>query len=273
MYNQPTAGPGNAQARRPFSELGVISITDGVSNSNYNGLSARLQQRFARGLTYLVSYTWSRSIDDSSALRAHDGDAGQQPQDSYNMHAERGLSNFHVQHRAVTSLLWDLPFGKGRRFGQSRIVDSIAGGWQLGAILTLQTGLPFTIVHGSDVANAGAGTQRPDATGQSIEIANPGPGGWFNKDAFRAPAPFTFGSVGRNSVIGPGLVGTDFSAHKTFPMPWEGHQLQFRFEAFNSLNNPNFGLPNASFLNGSFSRISSTATTMREIQFGLKYVF
>jgi hypothetical protein len=274
MYDQATAGPGDAQARRPFPELGGISITDGISNSNYNGLSARLQQRFAHGYTFMVSYTWSRSIDDSSALRAHDGDAGQQPQDSYNMHAERGLSTFHVEHRAVTSLLWDLPFGKGRRFlSRSRALDAITGGWQAGAIVALQTGLPFTITYGADVANAGGGTQRPDASGQSISVSNPSASNWFNRAAFRAPAPFTFGNVGRNTVIGPALMNIDFSAHKVFRMPREGHQLQFRFEAFNFPNHPNFGLPNAVLLNAAFSSISTTATSMRDIQFALKYVF
>ena len=89
----------------------------------------------------------------------------------------------------------------------------------------------------------------------------------------RAPATFTFGNVGRNSVIGPGVAGFDFSAHKTFRLPAEGHEFQFRFEAFNFPNHPNFGLPNASLLSPAFSTIGGTATTMREIQFGVKYVF
>jgi hypothetical protein len=273
MYNQPPAGPGAVQQRRPFPELGAISLTDGVCNSNYNAFSARLQQRYARGLTYLLSYTWSRSIDDSSALRAHNGDAGQQPQDSRNLRPERGLSNFHLQHRAAASLLWDVPLGKGRAYlSHSRALDLVAGGWQLGSIVAIQTGLAFTVFHGADVANAGGGTQRPDATGTNAKLPNPGPSGWLDRAAFRAPAPFTFGNVARNSAIGPGLMSWDFSAHKTF-RPAEGHEIQFRLEAFNFPNRPNFGLPNPTFLNAAFGAIATTATTMREIQLGLKYVF
>jgi len=273
--NDPTPGPGSAGARRPFPEFGTIQIVDPLVNSNYNALAAKLTRRFSSGLTYLIGYTWSRAIDCGSGIREHGGDSIF-PQNPYDISSgERGLSNFHVAHRFVTSAVWELPIGSGKPWiDLTGIPGAILGGWQLGSILVLQTGTPLTVYHGQDIANIGEGTQRPDATGQKVGL----PGGertlqrFFNTAAFTAPRPFTFGNVGRNTLIGPGLASWDFSAAKYIAIR-EGHRLEFRFEAFNFPNRPNFGFPNASLTSASFGRISATATTMREMQFALKYLF
>ncbi|MGI8988914.1 MAG: hypothetical protein ACR2I2_04900 [Bryobacteraceae bacterium] len=243
-------------------------------NSNYNSLAAKLQQRFSRGVSYLVSYTYSKSIDDGSAVRPHGGDQAF-PQNPYNLRAERGLSEFDQRHRLVTSALWDLPTGKGRQWlNEGGPFAYILGGWQLGGIFTAQSGLPFSPASGADVANIAWAEQRPNYTGAPIVP----PGGrttnqWFNKVAFAIPPAFTFGNAGRDILLGPRLFSVDFSATKQFLMPWEGHQLQLRFEAFNLLNHPNFGFPSATITDTAFGRISSTATDMRQIQFALKYTF
>ncbi len=273
-FNDPLPGAGSVALRRPWPELGIIQEVDGSVNSNYNSLAVKLQQRFSRGLTYVVGYTWSHAIDNGSAIRTHSGDP-LFPQDSYNLANDRGLSQFHVQHRLTTSLLWELPFGKGRRWLQAGgFSDAIVGGWQLGSIITVQTGFPYTVVSGQDVANTGEPYQRPDFAG-----ANPNlPGGqrdpqhYFNTAAFVLPRPYTFGNLGRNTMIGPELVNWDFSLAKDFAVR-EQQRLEFRFEAFNFPNRPNFALPNSTLISSSFGTISSTATTMREIQFALKYVF
>jgi hypothetical protein len=133
--------------------------------------------------------------------------------------------------------------------------------------------MPFTVMSGVDTANIGWASQRPNATGAPMTpAAGRDPQEFFNRGAFGPLAPFTFGNVGRNTVLGPELVSWDFSAMKRFRIR-EGHELQFRFESFNLPNRPNFGFPNASLQSTSFARISSTATTMRENQFALKYVF
>jgi hypothetical protein len=272
--NDPQPGPGPVIPRRPWPELGQIQEVEGDVNSDYNSLGVKLQQRFARGLTFVAAYTWSRSIDNGSNVRQHNGDV-QNPQNTYDLRDERGLSNFQVEHRSVNSIVWELPVGKGRRWlNLGGLPNAMLGGWQLSSIVTMQTGLPFTLLSGLDAANTGGqGNQRPSATGVS---PNP-PNGrntqqWFNTTAFTLPPPYTFGNVGRNAMIGPGLFSWDFSMLKEFPM-FESHRLEARFEAFNFLNHPSFGAPDSTLTDTAFGKISSTATIMRQIQFALKYVF
>lgn len=263
-FNFPTPGPGNVQTRRPFPELGIIQMTDSVVSANYHALTAKFQQRFAHGFTSLVSYTFSKAIDYGSAIRTHAGDEDF-PQNTYDLKASRGLANFHQKHRYVTSVLWEPPLGKGNRW---------LGNWQIGSIFTYRTGLPYTVQNGIDDANIGWNSQHPNRTAAPLDP----PGGrspqqYFNRAAFSRIQPFTFGDVGRHTMIGPEQFSWDFSSMKKFPMPVEGHELQFRFEAFNLPNRPNFSTPTASFSSSSFAVISSTVTTMREIQLSLKYVF
>jgi len=274
-YNMPLPGPGDVQARRPYPELGVIQMTDGVVSSNYHALSARFQQRMGTQLTTLVSYTYSKAIDTGSAIRTHGGDTDF-PQDNYDItKTARSVSNFDQQHRFVTSLLWQVPFGKGQRWLNNGVLSYIVGNWQTGNIVTYRTGLPYTVTNGIDAANVGGpGGQYPNRTSASLDP----PGGrdpvrYFNPAAFARIAPFTYGDVGRNSMRGPEAFSLDFSAMKRFAMPVERHELQFRFEAFNLPNRPNFGLPTASVTAGTFAQITSTNTQMRELQFSLKYVF
>jgi len=273
-FNFPVPGPGNVQTRRPFPELGIIQMLDSVVSSNYHSLGVKLQQRFARGITYLASYTFSKAIDYGSAIRTHAGDEDF-PQDTYNLRDVRGLSNFHQQHRFVTSTLWEPPIGKGKLWlAGGGPAAALAGGWQLGSILTLRTGVPFTMRNGIDAANIGWDSQRPNRTSAPLlPAAGKDPQEYFNRAAFAPIDPFTYGNVGRHTMIGPELVAWDFSAMKRIPLPYESHELQFRFEAFNLPNRPNFSLPNPNIRAASFARITSTDTTMREIQFSLKYSF
>jgi hypothetical protein len=261
-------------SRSPYPELGRFQEVDGSGKANYNSLSVKLQRRFSKGLTYMFGYTWSKSIDQGSAIRVHDTDV-LFPQNSYNLRAERGLSSFNQDHRAVTSVLYDLPIGKGRRFlSNAGIADAVIGGWQLGSIFTVQSGFPATVIDNRDQSNTGIGYDRPNATGQysvlSRDVRNPDR--WFNTAAFALQPSGTFGTAGRNTVITPGSIQLDFSAHKEFRIV-ENHALQFRFEAFNLPNHPNWGNPDLSFTSQTFGRINSTRTNMREIQIALKYTF
>jgi len=273
-FNDPTPAPGPIQSRRPWPEFGAIQEVDGSVNSNYNSLYVNLRHRFAHGLTFMQAYTWSRAIDNGSAIRAHGGDV-LLPQDNYNLRGDRGLSNFHVAHRSVSSILWSLPVGKGRKWlNVGGVPNAILGGWQAGTILSMQTGLPFTVTDNQDAANVGeAGYQRPSI------IANPNlpssqrtAARWFNTGVIVLPAPYTFGNLGRNTLQGPGLLSWDFSMVKEFAMK-ERQLLELRFESFNFPNHPNLSLPSASFPSAALGTITSTATKMREIQFALKYVF
>jgi hypothetical protein len=272
-FNIPLPGPGPVAERRIWPELGTIQEVANTVNSSYNSLAVKLQRRFARGLTFVSSYTWSKAIDTGSGIRTSGSDP-LFPQDNYNLDVDRGVSQFDVRHRFVTSFLWELPFGRGRKFlDTGGVANAILGGWQVGSILTLQSGFPFTLTNGQDRANDGQGNyQRPDYNGQEWKFDNPDPQLWFNTKAFPLPQLYTYGNLGRNTLLGPGLIGWDFSVAKNFRTT-ETQYLEFRFEAFNFPNRPNFAHPVTRVVSPGFGTISSTATTMREIQFALKYVF
>jgi hypothetical protein len=265
---------GAVLARAPYPEFSRIQEVDGSGNAVYNGLSTRLQRRSGGGLTYLVGYTWSRSIDTASGIRNNDGDT-LFPQNSYCIRCERGLSTFSVSHRMVTSVLYELPFGTGKPFvNQGGVANVLLGGWQIGSIVTLQTGFPRTVSTGRDQSNTGAGFDRPNATGLQVNIprGEEDPELFFNTLAFQIQPFGSHGNVGRNTLIGPGMIAWDFSTHKNFAIR-EDHHLQFRFEAFNFPNHPNWGNPTTAANNVNFGKIRGTRTNMRELQFSLKYLF
>ncbi len=278
-YNEPVyrMGPDDARSipqRRPWPVYDVVFDVDGVVNSNYNALSTRLQRRFSKGLTYLVGFTWSKSIDDASAIRPNSGDR-QFPVWSYDMKAERGLSQFHTGRRLVTSILYEFPFGRGKTFGnRPGLLGKIIGGWQAGSILTFSDGTPVNVGSIGDSGNI-AESNYPDATGVSPIPRNRSEDNFWNIAAFdttsRALA-FRSGNAGRNVLLTPGLRQWDFSLLKNTTIR-ESQALQFRFEAFNFSNHPNWETPRGDARSpATFGRIIS-ARTMRELQFGLKYVF
>ncbi len=275
-FNESIPGAtGSVLSRAPYPEFSRIQEVDGSGKGSYNSLSVRVQRRFSEGLTYLLGYTWSRSIDTASAIRNHGGDT-LFPQNSYCIRCERALSSFHTAHRLVTSTLYELPLGKGKRFLNSGgVANALVGGWELSSIITLQTGFPITVTSGRDQSNTGAGFDRPNATGQKAPLprGEQDPERFFNTAAFVLQPFGTFGDIGRNTLISPGLISWDFSTLKNFAIR-EGHSLQFRFEAFNFPNHPNWGNPSTNvFNNPNFGKIRGTRTSMRELQFGLKYIF
>jgi hypothetical protein len=272
--NDPLAGLTIPQ-RSPFPNFGRIQLVDNHGVGSYNALSGKFTKRYSNGLTTLVSYTWSKSIDTATAIRNLGGDT-LFPQNSYCRSCEKARSSHDTRHRLVTSALWELPFGKGRRFGiDNPVANVIAGGWQLGGILTLQSGFAMTITNGLDTSNAGGLFDRPDSTGVNAALprGEQDPQRFFNTAAFRMNQPGMFGNVGRNTMDTPGIIGFDFAMHKDFRFT-EQHRLQFRFEAFNLPNHPNWNNPNTNIAAGSnFGVITGTRGNMRNLQFALKYMF
>ena len=266
---------GSAQTRAPYPNFGRIQLVDNSANAEYNSGSIKLTKRFSSGFSVLTSYTYSKSLDDSSGIRVQGQDT-LFPQNSYCRRCEWGLSAFDTRHRFVTSALWDLPLGRGRTLDvENAFLNGIVGGWQTGAIWTVQSGFPQTVtIGGVDRSGTGAGFDRPNATGVSPYPSNPTPSRWFDPAAFIEQPKGTFGNVGRNTLIGPGIFALDFSAHKEFRM-WfsEQHTLQFRFEAFNVLNHPVWGAPNSNILSSGFGTVTGTAVPMRQLQLALKYFF
>ena len=266
---------GSAQSRVPYSTFGRIQLVDNSANGVYNALAVKITKRFSKGFTLLSSYTWAKSMDDSSGIRVQGVDT-LFPQNSYCRKCEWALSAFDTRHRFVTSTLYDLPIGKGRRVDVANpALNALAGGWQVGGIWTVQSGFPITpSVGGADISGNGAGFDRPNATGVSPYLSDGKPSRWWSTSAFTANTPGTFGNVGRNSLIGPRYFTLDFSAHKEFRMPYrEGHSVQFRFEAFNVLNHPVWGIPNANVRSSGFGTITGTAVSMRQVQMALRYGF
>jgi len=287
LANQPLPGTTPVAQRWPFPEFGLIQGVVNGDDSNYHSLAVKLTRRYANGLTVLSGYTFSKSIDDSSGVRTLGSDP-LFPQNSYCLSCDRGLSVFDQRHRFVTSVVYDLPFGKGRKFLNQGIASKMIGGWELNSIITVGSGFPLTVVPGSDRSQTTTGYDRTNATGTGPGLSNPSTGEWFNIDAFSLQPLGTYGTAGRDAIIGPGIFTWDFSTLKNFYFT-EKRFLQFRFETFNFLNHPNFGDPNLTLGNnsinssngqpipgtGSFGTITSTRAgiDMRELQFSLKVIF
>jgi hypothetical protein len=276
---QPSAlPPGLPFVPRPIPQFDEINTIESRASSNYHSLQARLQQRLSAGLTLLTSYTWSKSIDDASNFFPSAGDPNY-PQNSYDLRAERGRSNFDVEHRLSVSYVYDLPFGKGRAYlADNGAWSKILSGWQTSGIVTLQSGRPFTVALLRELDNSGTGisalgfgaNDRPNVIGDP-NLGEQSPERWFNTSAFTLPPPGTFGNAGRNILDGPGYQNVNASLIKNTALS-ETLNLQFRAEFFNLFNHPNFNLPDNFLGSPSFGQINS-AREPRRIQFGVKLLF
>ena len=278
-YNNPEPSQlANSNLARPFPKFGSIQVMSAPGHSNYHALYLKLQRRFSGGFTYLSSFSWGKSIDNGSGIRTTDGDS-LTPSNNYNLDLERGLSAFDFRRRLTTSWLWELPLGSGKRWmNRGGAADAVLGGWQFGGILTLQDGFPFTVTCGPGNIQNGGGICYPDSTGTDWRLPRNERTRtrYFNTDAFvdRNPAagPFRYGTVGRNSLIGPGFVSLDASANKKFNLRGSTH-LELRVEVFNLPNLPIWSQPGSQLRTPNFGVINSTRLDSRQIQVGLKLVF
>ncbi|MBL8235808.1 MAG: TonB-dependent receptor [Bryobacterales bacterium] len=279
LYNQPVlkTGPTDTRTvaqRTPWPAFGRLQEVDGVDNSNYNAFSAKLTQRFTNGLTFMLGYTWAKAIDYGSAIRTNSGDT-LWPTNSYNLHAERGLSQFHIGRRLVGSFVYELPFGAGKRMLPEGVAAKIAGGWQLGGIVTLADGAPINVAQLGDTAALNTLGNQPDATGVSPIPSDRSQYKFWNIAAINVTNPelsWRPGNMGRNTLLRPGTALADLSLARNLRIR-EGHTLNFRFETFNSANHPNWNAPGSDARNPSTFGVVTSARTMRQLQFALKYVF
>ncbi len=275
------------QARRPNQAFGAITWVNPAGQSVYDGLSARLEHRFASGFYLLNSFTWSKALGNTEqALENFTGQVVATVQNVRDLKNERGPTSYDVTVINVTSVVYQLPFGKGRKFGSAwnPVFDAIAGGWEFNTINTANSGLPLDVYYTPTSANdatgrlaewRGVATQRPNLVGDPAR-----PSGasmitqYFNKAAFAIPpASAPFGNVGRNAFRGPNFWQWDMGVNKNFRIPArEGMALQFRSEFFNVLNHTNFGPPTTDITNAGFGTITS-AFPARQIQFALKLMF
>ena len=273
--NQPTV-PGTAAtlgARRPNPTVGDVEYMDSGGNSFYNALQTRLEKRFSSGLTLLHSFTYSRGLDNAAAWNDINPGASLYPQDAYNYADEKALAENIVKFNSVASWVYQLPFGRGRKMLTSApaAVNAILGNWQVDGIWTWRTGLPFTISSPACAACQMGGDRQTRANavpGIDPNVQNPGPAQWFNQAAF-IPQTTPYGTVGRNTIWGPGLQQWDLGLAKRFPVA-EQRFFQFRAEAFNTFNQVNFEPPTATVGSAGFGTITS-ARPGRNVQLGMKF--
>ncbi|OLC96903.1 MAG: TonB-dependent receptor [Acidobacteria bacterium 13_1_40CM_4_58_4] len=251
-------------------------------DSSYQALQAEIRRRFSHGLTFRSVYTFSKTLDDGDSLnQTTAGNAPGLASNPFNLSADKGLATFHVKHLAVVNTLYTLPFGRGTRFANhlSEWGNALVSGWSVAGIFTAQSGFPFTPQlsynpsNNGDTRNPVRPFLNPNFTGPAI-LGKPSQ--WFNPGAFLAPPLNSgfYGDLGRDTFIGPGLATWDFSVLKDIAFR-EGLGLQFRAEIFNLLNRANFNMPNLivftpSGISGTAGAITSTSTTARQVQFGLK---
>lgn len=277
----PKANPALANTWTWFS-LGV---------SSYNALEVDLNHRWNQGLSLRGVYTWSKALDDGDSLnQTTAGNAPGLASNPFNLRSDWGPATYDVRNIGVISALYELPFGRGKALasGVEGWAGVLASGWSVNSIITLQTGFPFTPQLSYNPANSGDTRNpvrpflNPDFQGPII-LGNPNQ--WFNPKAFIAP-PATggfYGNLGRDTLTGPGLATWDFSLVKDTRLR-EGLRLQFRAETFNLLNRANFNTPNLivftpptaanpTGLSGTAAAITSTSTTSRQLQFGLKLLW
>jgi hypothetical protein len=269
--NQPlTPGAAAIQLRRPYPFFGGITLRDPGGSASYNAFTAKAEKRFSKGLTFLFSYTWSHAIDDGAGTL---NDGAGAFRDNYNISLERGNSQYDLRHNFISSFVYDLPFGHGRTFGSNMhpVANALLGGWQLGGILFVRSGEPFSVTVSGDVANMGT-TNYADRIGNgNLPSSERSIDRWFDTTAFAVPAQYTIGSAGRNILFGPGSKSMDLKIGKNW-MLTERLRLEYRLEMFNFTNTPNFGTPNGTLNNAQVARITSAADP-RRIQMGMKLVF
>ncbi|MGC4014791.1 MAG: TonB-dependent receptor [Luteolibacter sp.] len=269
--NEIQPGTGSNASRRllqPLSNVATISMFDPRNSSSYNGFSGKLEKRFSSGLQFLAAYTWAKSLDYGGSAASGGGSVGG-PQTITNIKAGHGPSGFDVKHRFVANYLYELPFGKGRKWISNGPLTWLVGGWNLAGITTLSTGRPFSLSLASGVNNGAPSW--PNRIGNG-KLDNPDRAKWFDATAFVAPSPNTYGNVGRGVLYAPGLINWDMSFIKR-TMFKERYGVTFQLDAFNITNTPAFGFPNASIGSPTVAQITSTNSDNRDLQFGVKFQF
>jgi hypothetical protein len=269
--NVPIPGLGAVQLRRPYPDLAAFTSIRWDGWATFNALTLKVTRRFSSGLSFGADYTFSKSLDDASDAGTTNAEFNL-PQDAYVPRLEAGPSSFDHRHRLTGNAVYDLPFARNSPGWRHRLL----GEWSTSGIVIVQSGAPFTVNLSSaeDVSNIGlingTNVERPDL------IANPNdgpktPAEWFNTAAFALPGQYHFGTSGRNTVIGPGLANLDLSLRKKWSLR-ESQAVEFRVDAFNTLNHPNFNQPGRIFAAANFGVITS-AQDAREFQFALKLIF
>ena len=266
-------GPGDPRARSRFSYMGTTYFEKSIGRSNYNSLQVSVQRSFTNGLAGTAAFTWAKSIDIGCS--GFFGTEGCAIQNEYDLNAQRSVSANDIPRYFVGSLVYDLPFGRGRKFGadMNRGLDLLIGGWRFNSLVNFRQGLPYHVSVSGDIANVGnPGTyMRANLVGDPAP-SNPTPEVWLNKAAFAAPDQFTFGNLGRNVLRPDKVYRFDLSLFKEFRVT-ERVSFELRAEAFNAFNSTMFSAPDSNLASVRFGLVTATQVPPREFQMGLKVMF
>ncbi len=275
-------GPKSISDRTPYPNYGVIQLVHDIGIANYQALTFQVNKRFSSGFNLISSYTYSKSLDDTSGIRTQSSQLF--PQNDLCITCEWGPSDFDVKHRVVASFVYQLPIGKGKLLAiSSGVLDALIGGWEFTTLGTLQTGRPYNMRYGDNNASTntisgGTFATRPNyVSGQSFLVSSPKAGvsgQWVNSAAWQEPGGGLIGNTKRNMLYGPGVENFDMSIDKNFKMPYsEHHQFQLRFDAFNAFNHTNFAPPVNDWKSSTGGKITSSALSPRQLQLGARYTF
>ena len=258
-----------ADPNKPFPNLPVSSWDRTWGTESYESLQAKLEQRPWHGLGYLVAYTWSKALTVSDGQFGTEGESLENP---YLLSSGKGPANYNIPHYFSTAISYKLPFGPGRQWVSSGVAGHFVGNWQVNGIFIDRSGTDFSISGGGDLAHIGGGDgQRANLIG-SLYPDQKDAKHWFNTSSFVAPPNGTFGTSGRNILIGPSYNNLDASLFRVDPI---GDHLksEFRIEAFDALNHPILGNPNTTLGSAQMGTISTRQNTARQVQFSLKLLF
>jgi hypothetical protein len=269
--------------RRPIAGYDYIQISYGGGFSTYHALQWKIEKKYQSGFYLLNSFTWSKAIDNAAGhLESFNGDNSRV--NYRDVASNKALGSYNQPVNNTTTVVWDVPFGRGRRWGSgsNAFVNALLGGWRLSGINTMTSGQPVNISYGppSAFSVSGAPTYRPNYLGGDIYSADRDPSNYFNPAALAAPSVATpndpsqpFGNLGRNIARTNAIYNLDLGAHKDFELPWEGKRLEFRSEFFNLFNKTNLGSPSSNVLANNFGTITSLSSLARQVQFALKFMF
>jgi Carboxypeptidase regulatory-like domain/TonB dependent receptor len=266
-----------AQLLKPYPRfLNVATYRNNSGTTNYNAIQGKVEQRFSRGISFLLAYTHSKLIDDassvfSSTVLSSPNTSSLVAADTFRPYLERDSSSGDMPNVTSFTGIYDLPAGRGHNFASSGIGNALLGGWSLNAILSLQSGMPVTVTQATNNNSfAGFALQRPNIVGNpSLPAGQRSPTRYFNTGAFATAPQFVIGTASRNPVRGPAYRDLDMALVKHAKL-WEETDLELRAEMFDVTNTPAFSQPNGSFGSAAFGSITSTTTDPRVVQFALR---
>ncbi|NWF84168.1 MAG: hypothetical protein HXY18_10100 [Bryobacteraceae bacterium] len=266
--------PASTQRDRPFPQFTNVTIVlPSLGVSSYHAMLLRAEKRFESGWNFLGTYTWSKFQNNTNEGGSVLGAEGSVYSNYYNRRADWGPSENDIRHRLTWSGVYELPFGKGKKYLADSPMRHIIGGWGVGGILTLQSGAPFTVTTQVNSVYSAAGALRADVSrNPNLPNNQRTLARWFDTGAFSQPPAATFGNQGVNILRADGVINLNASVQRNFGLWSEQSKLQFRAEFFNFANHPNFGVPGR-VLNGPGFGIVGSAGPARSIQLGLRLAF